>query len=104
MASISQISQVKCWFAQFTVSVAKEKLFQSNFSLQLDFIASKNTGFIATQIRDNCHLEPDHVRLTLLNRDTISVLALNKKLKFPIHFQLLVFWLPMSIAHDPVLK
>ena len=62
MASISQISQVKCWFAQFTVSVAKEKLFQSNFSLQLDFIASKNTGFIATQIRDNCHLEPDHVQ------------------------------------------
>ena len=28
--------------------MAKEKSFQSNFSLQLDFIASKNTGFIAT--------------------------------------------------------
>ena len=30
---------------------------------------------------------PDNLQLTLLNWDTESVLALNKKLKFPIHFQ-----------------
>ena len=33
------------------------------------------------------YLGPDHLQLTLLNWDTKSVLVLNKKLKFPIHFQ-----------------
>ena len=32
---------------------------------------------------------PDHVQLTLLNWDNESVLAVNEKLKFPIHFQFL---------------
>ena len=36
------------------------------------------------------HLGPDHLQLTLLNWDTESVLALNKKLKFPIHFQFFI--------------
>ena len=36
------------------------------------------------------NLEPDHLQLTLLNWDTKSVLALNKKLKFPIHFQFFI--------------
>ena len=36
------------------------------------------------------YLGPDHLRLTLLNWDNESVLALNKKLKFPIHFQFFI--------------
>ena len=35
------------------------------------------------------HNGPDHVQLTLLNWDNESVLAVNEKLKFPIHFQFL---------------
>ena len=35
----------------------------------------------------------DHLQLTLLNWDNKSVLALNKKLKFPIHFQFII-WRP----------
>ena len=54
-------------------------------------------------------LGPDHVQLTLLNWDNESILAsLNKKLKFPIHFQFFLvpkhFWCPnsvKSIADDP---
>ena len=36
-------------------------------------------------------LGPDHVQLILLNWDNESVLALNKKLKFPIHFQFFIY-------------
>ena len=36
-----------------------------------------------------CSLWGDHVQLTLLNWDNKSVLALNEKLKFPIHFRFL---------------
>ena len=44
-------------------------------------------------------LGPDHLQLTLLNWDTESVLALNKKLKFPIRLQFFYlvpkhFWCP----------
>ena len=36
-------------------------------------------------------LGPDHVQLTLLNWNNESVLALNKKLNFPIHFQFFIY-------------
>ena len=35
---------------------------------------------------NNLILEPDHLQMNLLNWYTESVLVLNKKLKFPIHF------------------
>ena len=37
------------------------------------------------------HLGPNHLQLTLLNWDTESVLALNKKLKYPILFQFFIW-------------
>ena len=42
----------------------------------------------------------DHVQLTLLNWDNESVLALNKKLKFPIHFQKCTYYLCTYVIHN----
>ena len=57
------------------------------------------------------HIGPDHVQLTLLDCDTESVLALNKKLKvnWKVQFHLVPknFRYPNwvnSIAHDPALS
>ena len=46
------------------------------------------------------HIGPDHLQLTLLNWDNESVLALNKKLKFPIHFQKCTYYLCTYVIHN----
>ena len=52
--------------------------------LMQDFVSEQGLDKHCKQV---LYYGPDHVRLTLLNWDNQSVLSLDKKLKFPIHFQ-----------------
>ena len=57
------------------------------------FCAKNCIGLVCISVsilHKNHDLGPDHAQLTLLNWDTKSVLALNKELKFPIHFQFFI--------------
>ena len=76
--------------------------FPSRFIKTLENLEMKRRDLSYFQTNEKKHVEvkrtysylrilgPDHLQLTLLNWDTESVLALNKKLKYPIHFQFFI--------------
>ena len=67
------------------------KRFKHNVVQGLQLIKKESicTYIIVCQVLYYVHYGGDHVQLTLLNWDNKSVLALNEKLKFPIHFRFL---------------